>query len=301
MCLYPLTAYWSKDFGSSGKRLVTFDRNRAFSGVPLRLPCYQCVECRLARSLSWAVRCMHEKQLHTESSFVTLTYDNEHLPEGGTLVMRDHQLFMKRMRKRYGKGIRFFMCGEYGERGRRPHYHYLFFNRDFGDRKFYKLSKSGERLYTSDEVSELWRSGFNVIGDVTLESCAYVARYICDKVNGDMAASHYDSVDAHGCITRLLPEFNCGSRRPGLASEWYEQFGKHSHVSGDHCVLNGKRVKMPRFYDGKYELSDPEGLQLLKKRRMNTARRYLKNQTLDRRRVREVVTLRKLKLFSRDL
>lgn len=302
MCLYPLTAYWSKEFGSSGKRLVTFDRNQSFSGVPLKLPCSQCIECRLKNSLQWAVRCMHEKQLHDESAFVTLTYDDEHLPGDRSLSVRHHQLFMKRFRKYYGKEIRFFMCGEYGERRRRPHYHYLFFNRGIGDRKFYKVAKGGERLYTSAKLQELWPDGFNVIGDVTLESCSYVARYICDKITGDKADAHYEFVDwSSGEISRLAPEFCAQSRKPGIATEWYSRFGKHSHLSGDHVVLDGRAVSMPRFYDNKYELSDPDDLLRLKKLRMSKARRFMKNQTRDRRRVREVVMLRKLKLFSRDV
>lgn len=301
MCLYPLTAFWSKEFGSSGKRLVTFDRNQSFSGVPLKLPCGQCVECRLARSLQWAVRCMHEKQLHSESAFVTLTYDDEHVPADRSLSVREHQLFMKRFRKRYGDGVRFYMCGEYGELRRRPHYHYLFFNRDFGDKKFYRTSKGGMRLYTSESLSELWPMGFNVVGEVTLESCAYVARYICDKITGAKASDHYQYVDGDGVVHPLVPEFTTGSRRPGLGADWYKQFGRHSLLSGDHCVLDGKRVRVPRFYDSRFEVTDTEELTRIKKRRINNARRFMKNQTYDRRRVREVVMIKKMKLFARDV
>jgi len=302
MCLHPLTAYYSKEFGSSGKRLVTFDKSQSFSGLPLRLPCYQCVECRLARSLSWAVRCMHEKMLHTESAFVTLTYDDDHLPEDRSISVRDHQLFMKRMRKRFGKGIRFFMCGEYGEKNGRPHYHYLLFNRDFPDRKYYKMAKNGvDKLYTSEIAEELWSNGLCVVGDVTLDSCAYVARYIVDKVTGDRADGHYTVVTSDGVVVSRVPEFTCQSRRPGIASEWYKRYGRHSHVSGDFAVMDGKRVRMPRFYDGRFELTDPEELAIIKKRRLANARRYRKNNTRDRLRVREVVALKRLRMYERDV
>lgn len=304
-CYHPLTAYYSREIGSSGKRGVTFDRSASFSGIPLKLPCGQCIGCRLDRSLQWAVRCMHEKQLHDASCFLTVTYEDKYLPEGNTLVMEDHQKFMKRLRKRkggFGKGTRFFMCGEYGEKNARPHYHYLFFNRDFKDRKFYKMAKNGrDRLYTSEFAEDVWEKGLCVIGEVTLESCAYVARYICDKVNGDEAQRHYEVVTSDGVVVDRFPEFTCMSRNPGIASDWYEKFGKHSHLSGDFAVLDGKRVRMPRFYDGRFELTDPEELAKIKKRRLANARRYRKNNTRDRLRVREVVALKRLKMYERSV
>lgn len=297
-----MTAYYSREIGKSGKRGVTFDRNASFSGVPLKLPCGQCIGCRLDRSMQWAIRCMHEKQLHTDSAFLTLTYDNEHLPEGGTLVLRDHQLFMKRARKKFGKGLRFYMCGEYGGQFSRPHYHYLWFNRDLPDKKFLKDSKAGHPLYTSKILDDLWENkGHAWIGEVTLESCAYVARYITEKINGDMAHDHYMAITADGVIVDRRPEFTCGSRRPGIASAWYEKYGRHSHISGDFAVMDGKRVRMPRFYDGRFELTDPETLASIKKRRLANARRYRLNNTRSRLRVREVIAIKRSKMFDRGL
>lgn len=301
-CYSPLTAFYSREIGATGKRGITFDRNASFSGVPLKLPCQQCVGCRLDRSLQWAVRCMHEKQLHDSSCFLTCTYEDEHLPEGNTLVVRDHQLFMKRLRKKMGQGVRFYMCGEYGEKNLRPHYHYLLFNKDFSDKKFYKMSKDGEsKMYTSALAEELWQKGLCVLGDVTLDSCAYVARYICDKITGEMAEAHYEAVTTDGVVVSRVPEFTCQSRNPGIASAWYEKFGKHSHLAGDFAVLDGKRVRMPRFYDSRFELTDPEELAKLKKRRLANARRFRKNNTRDRLRVREVVTLKRLKMSQRSV
>lgn len=300
-CYSPLRAFYTAEKGVSGKRGITFDRNASFSGEPLRLPCGQCIGCRLDRSLQWAVRCMHEKQLHTRSSFVTLTYDNEHLPEGGTLVKRDHQLFMKKLRKEYGNGIRFYMCGEYGEKSFRPHYHYIFFNHDFDDKKYYAQAKRGEKLYTSEKISELWDKGFNVIGDVTLESCAYVARYVVKKITGERADDHYRVVSTDGVIVDRVPEFTCMSRRPGVASSWYEQYGVQSHKSGDFAVMEGKRVRMPRFYDTRYEVVDKDGLEVLKVRRRRNARRHRADNTPDRRKVREKVATKLLSQKGREL
>lgn len=299
-CYHPLTAFYSKDKGPSGKRGITFDRGASFSGAPLRLPCGQCIGCRLDRSLQWAVRCMHEKQLHDRSAFVTLTYDNDHLPEGGTLVKRDHVLFMKKLRKRVGQKLRFYMCGEYGARSKRPHYHYLLFNYDFDDKKYYGLNKRGERLYNSSMLQELWPHGFNVIGEVTLESCAYVARYIVDKITGEKADAHYEVVTELGVLVNRVREFTCMSRRPGIAADWYLRYGVQSHLSGDFAVMDGKRVRMPRFYDARYEVVDKDGLEVLKQRRRRKARVYRKENTPERRRVREKFHIKRLAMASRD-
>ena len=70
VCLSPLEAYYSKELNRTGKRSLVFDKREALSGVPINVPCGQCIGCRLQKSLDWAVRCVHEKSLHEESSFV---------------------------------------------------------------------------------------------------------------------------------------------------------------------------------------------------------------------------------------
>ena len=73
--------------------------------------------------------------MHAQSAFITLTYADEYLPSDGKLKYLDFQLFMKRLRKYCGKEISFFMCGEYGEKTARPHYHACIFGYDFDDKK----------------------------------------------------------------------------------------------------------------------------------------------------------------------
>ena len=106
-CFQPLKGYRGVKFGPSGKRLIVFKASEAYTDLPLDIPCGQCRGCWLERSRVWAVRCTHEASLYEENSFVTLTYSTERLPPRGSLVHRDFQLFMKRLRKRYGEGIRF--------------------------------------------------------------------------------------------------------------------------------------------------------------------------------------------------
>lgn len=76
---------------------------------------------------------MHESQSHDFSCFVTLTYDDEHMPYGGDLHYRHFQLFLKKLRKRLGRPVRYFMCGEYGDRLGRPHYHAILIGVEVAD------------------------------------------------------------------------------------------------------------------------------------------------------------------------
>ena len=170
--------------------------------------CGQCVGCRLERSRQWAIRCVHESQMHEQNCFITLTYSDEFLPENGSLQLKHFQDFMKRLRFHVGGGIRFFHCGEYGEENGRPHHHAIIFNHDFADKKVWKTN-NGVVLYRSKILEELWPYGFATVGCVSFESAAYVARYITKKVNGDMADSHYLGRE---------PEYITMSRRPGVIS-----------------------------------------------------------------------------------
>lgn len=297
-CYAPLTGYYSRERTANGKRGIVFKVDLAFSGVPLRLPCGQCVGCRLEHSRQWAMRCMHEKRLHRDNVFVTLTYDDECLPDGGSLKKRDLQLFMKRLRKARGAGVRFYACGEYGENTSRPHYHAILFNCDFPDKKFYKNNKAGDPLYTSAELEKIWPLGLCTIGEVTFDSAAYVARYIMKKIKGDLAEDHYMRVDQYGEIFSLVPEFTNMSRRPGVGRGWFDKYGAHAYAH-DSVIVNGQEVRPPRYYDGLYESVDSKRLEKLKKVRRRKAAAGRKDNTPERRRVRETVAMARLALKGR--
>lgn len=298
-CYYPLTGYYSRDKNPSGKRSLVFSIGAAFSPVPVKVPCGQCIGCRLERSRQWAIRCVHEAQMWPVNSFVTLTYDDDNLPPGGTLVKRDLQLFMKRLRRDRDERVRFYGCGEYGEITRRPHYHVILFNCGFRDQKLFK--RSGDAgYYTSDELRNLWPAGHNVISAVTFDSAAYVARYVMKKVTGDAAQAHYETVDRYGEIHDLVPEFTNMSRRSGIGATWFAKYGAHSY-NFDAVVINGREVKPPRYYDGMYEVLDADKMAMLKVNRRRKAASMRSDQTPERRRVREAVASAKLKMKGRVL
>lgn len=175
--------------------------------------------------------------MYEENCFVTLTYSPEHIPEGGSLDPRRFVLFMKRLRKRYGEGIRFFHCGEYGEQLARPHHHALLFNHDFGDRVPFSR-RGGVQVDTSLELEALWPYGFSTVGDATFESAAYVARYCCKKITGARAAEHYSG---------RQPEYSTMSRRPGLGRTWLDRY-KSDLFPQDKLVLEGGKVMRPPRY-----------------------------------------------------
>lgn len=268
-CYFPLHAFKGKS-NDAGKIQIFFSRPSSWRGEQIDLPCGQCVGCRLERSRQWAVRCMHEASLYDQNCFITLTYDDSFLPDNNSLQLKDFQLFMKRLRKRFGSGIRYYHCGEYGGELGRPHYHALLFNHDFDDRKFFS-ERSGNRLFTSDSLSSLWEKGFSTVGAVTFESAAYVARYVMKKVTGKKAEDHYG---------QRSPEYTTMSRRPGIGKDWIRKFMGDVYPR-DNVVVRSHSTRPPRFYDNYYASKDPSSMALLKIEREKNGRHFVDHHLSD--------------------
>lgn len=258
-CSQPLHGFMAVKQNASGKRSIVFDPVKGFSDKPVEVSCKSCLGCRLDRSREWAVRCVHEASMYERNCFITLTFNDENQGVLQDLDVRDFQLFMKRLRKRFGAGIRFFACGEYGEKFSRPHHHACLFNFDFPDRVLWQC-RNGINLYRSAELEKLWEYGFSTVGDVTFESAAYVARYLLKKVLGTAADAHYAG---------KRPEFTHMSRRPGIARSWYERY-KGDCFPDDFVVYKGRKVGVPKYYGNLYQLEHPEEFEGLKlKRRLS--------------------------------
>lgn len=294
-CFSPITAYFAKEKNDSGKRSLIFNKTSSHSGLPVQIPCGQCTGCKLEKSRQWAMRCVHESQCHEENTFLTLTYDDYNLPEGESLDPTHLQLFHKRLHNNLlrsrKKGIRYYACGEYGETTQRPHYHTLIFGYNFPDLEYYKQSPSGEPLYTSKKLSALWRYGDHIIGAVTFESAAYVARYVTKKITGEPAENHYQG---------RTPEFGVMSRRPGIGLNWFNQYRKQTY-DHDSVVLRGKEMPPPKYYDKKLEQLDAAQLERLKRKRRKSAHKHRANNTPERGKVRETVLKAKLNLRRKIL
>lgn len=297
-CYHPLQAWRSRERTASGKLGITFNVAHGYKDMPLELPCGQCIGCRLERSRQWAMRCMYENQLHQDSCFVTLTYNDDFLPPDGGLRKSDFQRFVKRLRKRFsGSSIRYFHCGEYGESLGRPHYHALLFGVDFSDKKLFKDGDSP--LYTSDLLASLWPFGHSTVGAVTFESAAYVARYVMKKVTGDRGARHYERVNVEtGEIVSIQPEYITMSLKPAIGRDWFEKFSSDVFPS-DFLIVNGNKVKPPKYFDKLLEQREPLLLEAIKLRRIKKASKFKLDFTPSRLKVREQVQSAQLSQLKR--
>ncbi len=208
---------------------------------------------------------------------------------------------MKRLRKQYaGKTIRFYHCGEYGEKTRRPHYHALLFNFDFPDKRLHQC-KNEQKLYTSKECSRLWPWGFSLLGALTFQSAGYVARYIMKKQLGNQSQRHYEHIDQEtGEIFQIAPEYTTMSRAGGIGDQWIAKFWKDVYPE-DFVVINGTKHRPPVSYDRWLQENEPKRYLELKRKRIRRARSNPEDSTAERLAVREFIKMSKLAQLPRDL
>lgn len=317
-CYKPLKGYRSDEQNPSGKYSIVFNPGK--KDLPsVEISCGQCIGCRLNRSKNWAIRLMHESTLHESSYFLTLTYSQGNLPPHSSLRLEDFQKFLKRLRKHvYPQKLRFFHCGEYGETTLRPHYHAIIFSLKFCDllplsqtpqrERWYSTAETPLRdpsqqkniLYTSPTLDKLWGLGFATIGAVTFESAAYVARYICKKVTGREAETHYQQLNPlTGEVVDLKPEYVTMSRRPGIAKAWFEKYS--SDVYPDDFVLcRGKKMVTPKFYDKQLEKLDPVLYEHVKQKREVSKKENKDDNTRARLEVKEEIAFINLEKLKRN-
>lgn len=253
------------------------------------IPCGKCVGCLLGRSRDWADRCMLEANYHDHNAFITLTYNDEHLPPKREIInsltgeisespyrslrKKDFQDFMKRLRYRLDQDdikIRFFACGEYGDFEKntgRPHYHAIIFGYDFPDKEYLKSNFRGEKYYTSQLLQDAWSIddkpiGHTLVTDISWDTCAYVARYCLKKRDNDLS-EFYKSF-------ALDPEFTIMSRKPGIARQYYDEH-KDSIYDQERIILSdekgGKIIRPPKYFDRLYDIDNPEEFESIKANR----------------------------------
>lgn len=296
MCTSPLTAYDYGEYTKNGKRKLYFSPQiRKECLDTLEVSCGQCIECRLEHSREWAVRMMLESKDYKDNYFVTLTYDDEHLPRNeiyvdgswipgyGTLDPDSTSSFMKNLRSTYDyryhhNGIRFYCCGEYGDELLRPHYHFILFNLPINDLQYYSLTQSGYPMFESKLLSDVWKCGNVRISKVSFETCAYVARYVTKKVTGESKDAYYQSLGQ-------VPEFSRMSRRPGIGAAYYDRM-KDVIYRDDKLYLPGEKgpivVRPPKYYDKLFEAYDAEAHENIKETRIfnaNLVKQQIASQT----------------------
>ena len=249
-----------------GNNQISFKRPK-YQGInceELEIPCGKCIGCKLDHANDWATRCWCEMQSWKNNCFITLTYNDKHLPKNGYLNKKHIQLFMKKLRY-YQKGIeswknpisgktenpiRFLLCGEYGPNGtRRPHYHLLIFNWKPQEKlKFYKENHNGDRLFISKTITKIWGKGFTTIGDLNYKSACYVSRYCTKKMfnvkNNELKAA------------KIQPEFILMSRNGGIGIKYWNEYQK-AILERDGILIKTKdKVKnkrIPKYFERKYK------------------------------------------------
>lgn len=292
-CYHPIKAWYKKGIQPS------FKPQRGYTEI--QLPCSQCIGCRLERSRQWATRCIHEANMHTANSFVTLTYDDENIPYGGTLVRSHFQKFMKRLRSRIApRKVRFFMCGEYGSQLLRPHYHALLFGHDWDDKQLWQ-TEDGMHTYTSATLESLWPYGFSTTGDITWQSAAYVSRYVIKKQTGKAAKEHYERIiESTGEIIQIEPEYITMSLKPAIGKTWFEAYSRDCYPK-DFISHRGKKLRVPKYYDTLLERDDPKLLDQLKEDRKRNAWKWFDEQSTSRLRQREACAIARTNQLTRTI
>lgn len=257
----------------------------------IQVPCGQCLECRLQYTRMWSDRCVIESKQYKYNYFITLTYDDDHLPAGGSLDFDDLTLFIKRLRKRFSEfgpdgkiipetKIKYFACGEYGTGidspiPLRPHFHIILFNLPLDDLTFmferfidgkykaYNRKDVGDGLLYSRTIYDLWHhKGIISIAPFSYDTAAYVAQYVTKKLNGKFMEEFKK--------LGLVPEGLRMSK--GIGSNGFD---KDKFALMDTIIVssNGEAhiSKLPRYYEKLYLKEFGElPLSVIKRRKENT-------------------------------
>lgn len=238
-CYSPKKAYFSRTPNENNKFTLTFSAKKCNKELsPIQIPCRKCIGCRIDYSLSWATRMVLESKSHQENCFITLTYNNENLPKNMSLIKKDVQLFIKRLRKTLNsKKILYYGVGEYGENTKRPHYHLCIFGHNFtdtDDTPVAKNSHAGTKVYKSKSLEKIWGKGHTSVGEFNEKTAAYCARYVTKKIYGELAKDHYGD---------RIPEFSIMSLKPAIGKN---HFTSHYPENG-RLYLNDTYLPMPRY------------------------------------------------------
>lgn len=172
--------------------------------------CGQCMACRVNRRRVWTHRIMLEAGQHKDNCFASLTYNDDQLPEGGTLVPEHPRDFMKRLRfSLQPRKIRYYLVGEYGDQSERPHYHVAFFGLANCTRGRTRVNRDRVCCENCNAVGEHWPFGYAYLGELNQSTAAYVAGYVTKKLTAA------DDERLHG----RHPEFARMSNRPGIGAD----------------------------------------------------------------------------------
>ena len=220
--------------------------------LDFRVPCGKCLPCQKKRRSEWSLRLEHEYLFSESALFITLTYNNQHVPRYywknkkwvyahgyPTLNKKDLQDYIKRLRnenvkyvtktlkcdkkdvKNRSRSIRYYAVGEYGSKSRRPHYHLILFNMDVDN---------------IAPVKNQWKYGFSDVGTVTSASINYVTKYMFKQFNRK--------------TDKRQPPFSLMSKKPIIGHDYIQNYGVH-HIESESLEVrdqNGHVRRLPKAY-----------------------------------------------------
>lgn len=232
-------------FLADGKTITWSPKKFNKEYAPFQLPCGKCIECRLKYAKEWAIRCVHEAQMHPKNIFLTLTYSNENLVSD-KLIYSDFQKFVKKLRKLQNEPIGIFVTGEYGEKTKRPHYHAIIFNYAPNDSVLKYTNERGDKVFESKTLANLWGLGIAEFGSVTLESAGYCARYSAKK----LVHGNDDEHDFHPISKK--------SSKHAIGKKWIEKYYPDVFNYGQIVLSDGSTSTIPRYYEKWYQKNHPQ-------------------------------------------
>jgi len=226
-CLSPIT--FPRPYGRGNNDLIT-------------VPCSICINCLSNLRNDWTFRLVEENKKSIYSDFITLTYDDEQLiiADGNTptLLKRDLQLFLKRLRQylsrnipNYQNDLRYFLVGEYGSKTDRPHYHGILFNIPINNKTFREIE-------VNTILQNTWKKGRTSVGTVTQASIHYITKYMINPIDNKEIKEN---------------QFRIMSTRPGLGSNYLSVISEHQNKIKTDITYQpgGIKSKIPRYYSSK--------------------------------------------------
>lgn len=232
-------------FKADGKTICWSPKEHSKEFATFQLPCGKCIECRLDYARQWAVRCVHEAQMHEKNAFITLTYDDEHL-SSPKLIYSDFQKFMKKLRKLQNEPIGVFVTGEYGEKTKRPHWHAILFNWSPSDGVYKYSNDRGDRVFSSETLTKLWGKGTAEYGSVTFHSAGYCARYAAKKlVHGKDGEHEFEPISKK-------------SSKHAIGKKWLEKHWRDFVNVGGIVLPDGSVTSVPRYYEKWLKENQPD-------------------------------------------
>ena len=260
--------------------------------------CKKCWACRLNYSIEWAARIIHEcEKTPGMNYFVTLTYDNDHVPvldrleykdQDGNKQVRyndgtfrpslnkdDARKFINSLRKYLSRtynhtGLKFYMCGEYGGQTSRPHFHYILMNCPLNPTKFYDnhIDENGKDHWKQKEIEAQWKKGMIDVALVEFGDAAYVARYGTKLFLKGGTEEDYAKLG-------IVKEFTRCSRNPGIGLDFVRRHELDLLLTDEIVMKNSSdktvHVKLPQYYVKKLEEIYPEYIDQLKNERQRIA------------------------------